>query len=289
MDLASLARLLPTHARESSWVRLAKMQVERLGKDRRDEKRSEIKSAMAELSVLKEEGNFSTRPFLNLCTLVMQVLDKIGPTMAVLRQDMHQNIQSLSFRASFCLTNFTSRLFGSVIEVGKNLRIGTFFVLEFGGDSEERDGGRECQKSSELYESPALAYQAGSRDTHLYAIFLTAVSCSRSMDFAVALLDSVAKDPGKNLAQAVEESYSYTLKPWHGWISSAAYKVALKLVPENKAFIGLLMAQGEDSAVLKEEINSLVSAFLPLLEEIHTTLRLTCVPPSLYAVDNVCN
>ena len=31
------------------------------------------------------------------------------------------------------------------------------------------------------------------------------------------------------MEQAVEEAYSLTLKPWHGWISSAAFKVILLL------------------------------------------------------------
>ncbi|CAN1268327.1 Glycolipid transfer protein 2 [Linum perenne] len=35
-----------------------------------------------------------TRPFLHVCKLIIQqILDKIGPTMAVLRQDINQNIQ----------------------------------------------------------------------------------------------------------------------------------------------------------------------------------------------------
>jgi hypothetical protein len=29
------------------------------------------------------------------------------------------------------------------------------------------------------------------------------------------------------MEKLVEESYNITLKPWHGWISSAAYKVLI--------------------------------------------------------------
>ncbi|CAN1234881.1 Glycolipid transfer protein 2 [Linum perenne] len=36
-----------------------------------------------------------TMPFVHVCSLVIEVLDKIGPTMAVLRQDITQNIQRL--------------------------------------------------------------------------------------------------------------------------------------------------------------------------------------------------
>lgn len=48
---------------------------------------------------------------------------------------------------------------------------------------------------------------------------------NRTMDFTVALLGKLEKDLGQSTEQIVEESYSTTLKPWHGWISSAAYKV----------------------------------------------------------------
>jgi hypothetical protein len=49
----------------------------------------------------------------------------------------------------------------------------------------------------------------------------------RSLDFTVALLERLVADPGQEMEKLVEESYNITLKPWHGWISSAAYKVLI--------------------------------------------------------------
>lgn len=49
----------------------------------------------------------------------------------------------------------------------------------------------------------------------------------RSLDFTVTLLQLLAEDFQRNLEEAVDESYNITLKPWHGWISSAAYKVII--------------------------------------------------------------
>ncbi|OVA03485.1 Glycolipid transfer protein domain [Macleaya cordata] len=100
---------------------------------------------------------------------------------------------------------------------------------------------------------------------------------TRSMDFTVALLDKLVKDPGQSMEQAVEESYNITLRPWHGWISSAAYKVALKLVPERKNFINLLMTEDKDHDMLTQEIESLIALLLPLLDQIHSILiRFRC-------------
>ncbi|XP_028104107.1 glycolipid transfer protein 3-like isoform X3 [Camellia sinensis] len=71
------------------------------------EKGSELRSAIEELSMVvvkvKPGGDdhndavahIPTQPFLFVCNLVIQVLDKIGPTMSALRQDMDQNIQRL--------------------------------------------------------------------------------------------------------------------------------------------------------------------------------------------------
>ncbi|OMO58767.1 hypothetical protein COLO4_34391 [Corchorus olitorius] len=72
---------------------------------RETEKRTELSSAIEELSMLAKVDisagenltttHIPTKPFLHVCTLILQVLDKIGPTMAVLRQDIYQNIQRL--------------------------------------------------------------------------------------------------------------------------------------------------------------------------------------------------
>jgi len=47
------------------------------------------------------------------------------------------------------------------------------------------------------------------------------------MDFTIALLQSLEEDSEqqRSLAQLVEAAYEVSLKPWHGWISSAACKV----------------------------------------------------------------
>lgn len=47
----------------------------------------------------------------------------------------------------------------------------------------------------------------------------------RSLDFAVALLQKLMKEEGVSMEKAVEEAYNITLKPWHRWISSAAFRV----------------------------------------------------------------
>ncbi|XP_027090732.1 glycolipid transfer protein 3-like [Coffea arabica] len=205
---------------------------------------SEIRSAIDELSMVvlkvKPAGGpeqhstcayIPTKPFLSVCNLLLQVLDKIGPTMAVLRQDVHQNIQRLEkFYES------EPSVYSNVVE-----------ILSKEAKEGKAKKGPSCSKAF---------------------VWLT-----RSLDFTVTLLQLLVEDFGRDMEQVVDEAYNITLKPWHGWISSAAYKVALKLVPDTKDFITILMAEDENRDMLKEETRTLISLFLPVLEGIRTILK----------------
>ncbi|XP_028104106.1 glycolipid transfer protein 3-like isoform X2 [Camellia sinensis] len=206
------------------------------------EKGSELRSAIEELSMVvvkvKPGGDdhndavahIPTQPFLFVCNLVIQVLDKIGPTMSALRQDMDQNIQRLEK-----MHESDPSVHSSMVEILKK---------------EASEG--NARKST----SCSRAF-----------VWLT-----RALDFTVALLRLLVKDFGQSMEQAVEEAYTITLRPWHGWISATAYRVALKLVPDNKTFIGVLVAKDKDLNMLKEEMQALISLLVPLLEQCHSVL-----------------
>ncbi|CAN0921507.1 Glycolipid transfer protein 3 [Linum grandiflorum] len=215
---------------------------------------SELKSAIEELSLMAitikanqnhqehdeddDDGSpaaatiIPTRPFLNICSLLLQqILDKIGPTMAVLRQDIHQNIQRLEGK-----WEGEPLVYSNMVEILKK--------EASEGISRKRDS---CSRAF---------------------LWLT-----RSLDFTTSLLQKLAKDPGHDMEKAVEESYNSSLKPWHGWISSAAFKVALKLVPDNKTFVSLLKTKDENNTdMVKEDMQALISLLVPVLQVIHATL-----------------
>ncbi|WJX16621.1 hypothetical protein P8452_06626 [Trifolium repens] len=205
------------------------------------EKKSEISCVIQELSMVvivkpsgenHEAAHIPIKPFLSICYLVLQVLDKIGPTMAVLRQDVYQNIKKLEL-----IHESNPTMISNLVEILK---------------LEAREGnakkGSSCSKAF---------------------VWLT-----RTLDFTSSLLQILSKDPEKKMEKAVEESYDVTLRPWHGWISSTASRVALKLVPESKTFIDLLKTEDEDCDTLKQKMQILVSLLVPFLEDIHCILRL---------------
>lgn len=203
------------------------------------EKESEMRSATAELSVLAKfkpvdhaATDIPIKPFLSICNLILQFLDKVGPTMTVMRQDIHQNIQRLD-----SMYESDPSLYSNMVEILKK----------------------------ETNEGNARKLTSCSRAI----LWLT-----RSLDFTVSLLQKSKEEPKLSLEQAVEDAYNLTLKPWHGWISSAAFKIALKLVPDSETFANLLTAKDEKNNTLEEEINSFISQLSPFLEDIHSILRL---------------
>ncbi|XP_020224474.1 glycolipid transfer protein 3 [Cajanus cajan] len=208
-------------------------------RSREMKKSSEINSAIEELSMLavvKPGGNHEiahipTRPFLSLCYFILQVLDKIGPTMAVLRQDVHQNIKRLEL-----MHEMDPSMNSNLVEILKS----------------EASKGKARKRSS-----CSKAF-----------LWLT-----RSLDFSSALLETLENDPKKNMEQIVQEAYDATLSPWHGWISSAAFRVAVKLVPDSKTFMDLLMEKDENCDTLKEKMQILVSLLVPFLEDVHSIFK----------------
>ncbi|KAH0926748.1 glycolipid transfer protein 3 [Brassica rapa] len=209
-------------------------------------KMTAIGSAIEELSVLSiakttivttktETTNIISlplKPLLAFCKLIVQVLDKIGPTMAVLRQDIDQNIQRLEK-----MWETDPIVYSNLVEILRK---------------EAKEGSSKKPKSCSRA-----------------AVWLT-----RAMDFTLALLQRLVKDMSQNMQQAVEESYNLTIKPWHGWISCAAFKVALKLVPNNNTFINVLAGKDESYQMVQDDIRSLISLLIPLLSQLHSILEL---------------
>ncbi|CAN8312796.1 unnamed protein product [Cochlearia groenlandica] len=202
-------------------------------------KNTELQNAIEELSLLiitktidnSETTNIPLRPLLSFCNLIIQVLDKIGPTMAVLRQDIDQNIQRLE---KVCETD--PCIYSNLVEILKKERKEETFKMV-----------ASCSRS---------------------LLWLT-----RTMDFAASLLRLLSKDMTSKMEQLVEECYMSTLKQHHGWIASAAFKVCLKLVPDNKTFMDAIGAKDESYETIREDIDTLSSLLTPILKEIYFVLE----------------
>ncbi|KAF3596133.1 hypothetical protein DY000_02023742, partial [Brassica cretica] len=202
-----------------------------------EKKKTELQTAIEELSLIitkpvdnSETTHIPLRPLLSFCNLIIQVLDKIGPTMAVLRQDIDQNIERLE---KVCETD--PCVYSNLVEILKKERNeGTYKMVG------------SCSRA---------------------LLWLT-----RTMDFTAGLLRLLSKEMSSKMEELVEETYLATLKLHHGWIASAAFKVCLKLVPDNETFMDAIGGRDESYETLREDIETLSSLLTPILKEIFIVL-----------------
>ncbi|CAD6266302.1 unnamed protein product [Miscanthus lutarioriparius] len=131
---------------------------------------------------VQEQPKSSTMDILSVCKQLIHVLDEIGPTLLVLRQDIQENVQRLQ-------------------------------------DLHERDSSKYASLTVIVTEEMEQGTAKKTKSCTRAIIWL-----SRSINFSKYLLERLLKTPESSLEEIVEEAYASTLKPWHGWISSAAYK-----------------------------------------------------------------
>ncbi|KAG6536698.1 hypothetical protein ZIOFF_001758 [Zingiber officinale] len=89
-----------------------------------------------------------------------------------------------------------------------------------------------------------------------------------AMDFQVDLFRNLLDRPEWTMTQVCNDSYSKTLKKWHGWLASSSFLVAIKLIPDRKKFMELIGGSGN----LNADIEQFCKTFAPLLAENHKFL-----------------
>ncbi|KNA06823.1 hypothetical protein SOVF_177490 [Spinacia oleracea] len=90
---------------------------------------------------------------------------------------------------------------------------------------------------------------------------------TRAMDFLVELFRNLLEHPDWAMSQACTDSYSKTLKKWHGWLASSSFSIAMKLAPDRSKFMEVL---GGDA--VKCDIEQFLTTFTPLLQQNHKFL-----------------
>lgn len=91
---------------------------------------------------------------------------------------------------------------------------------------------------------------------------------TRAMDFLVEIFSNLLEHPGWSMSQVCTDSYSTTLKKWHGWLASSSFTVAMKLAPDRKKFMDVIGGSGDVSA----DMEKFCTTFAPLLAENHKFL-----------------
>lgn len=176
--------------------------------------------------VRSEQGEMLTRPFLDVCKLILPVLDKFGAAMALVKSDIGGNITRLE-------TKYNS-------DPSKYEKLYSMVQVEV--ESKTAKGSSSCTNG---------------------LLWLT-----RAMDFLVELFRNLVDHPDWSMSQACTDSYSKTLKKWHGWLASSSFTVAMKLAPDRKKFMDVVGGSGDINA----DIEKFCTTFTPHLQENHKFL-----------------
>nr|GMD15539.1 glycolipid transfer protein 1 [Ipomoea batatas] len=91
---------------------------------------------------------------------------------------------------------------------------------------------------------------------------------TRAMDFLTELFRNLLEHADWAMSQACSDSYSKTLKKFHGWLASSSFTVAMKLAPDRKKFMDVIGETGDINA----DIEKFCTNFSPFLEENHKFL-----------------
>uniref|UniRef100_A0ACD5YVM2 Uncharacterized protein n=1 Tax=Avena sativa TaxID=4498 RepID=A0ACD5YVM2_AVESA len=91
---------------------------------------------------------------------------------------------------------------------------------------------------------------------------------TRAMDFLVELFRNLLDHPDWTMGQACTDSYTKTLKKWHGWLASTSFTVAMKLAPNKDKFMEVISGTGDINA----DIEKFCTTFHPFLKENHEFL-----------------
>ncbi|KAI3449798.1 hypothetical protein Pfo_006463 [Paulownia fortunei] len=176
--------------------------------------------------VKSEDGVMLTKPFLDVCRLILPVIEKFGAAMALVKSDIGGNITRLENKY---LTNPTkyNHLYSMVQEEV---------------DAKTAKGSSSCTNG---------------------LLWLT-----RAMDFLVELFRNLLQHEDWAMSQACTDSYSKTLKQWHGWLASSSFTVAMKLAPDRKKFFDVVSGTGD----INSDIEKFCTTFSPFLEENHKFL-----------------
>nr|CAD1838878.1 unnamed protein product [Ananas comosus var. bracteatus] len=190
-----------------------------------------------------EETKASTLALLSLSKQLLHFLDKIGPTLLVLRQDIQQNVERVEEAYAKDPTKYSNLTEILMKEVGE-------------GTTRKPNS---CTKAILWLTSSHV--NSPTSDNYKIVHELRCIFAGK-----------ISEVPELSLREVVEEAYRSTLEPWHGWIASAAYRVALKLIPEREIFVDLLMGKSLCFEELTGDIKSLLSMLQPFLDETNAIL-----------------
>lgn len=178
--------------------------------------------------IKSEDGVMLTKPFLDVCELILPVIDKFGASMAIVKSDIGGNITRLKEK----------------YKTDPEKYVTLHHMVKEEVDSNTATSKSSCTNG---------------------LLWLT-----RAMDFLVKLFSNLLEHEEWTMTKACQDSYSQTLKKYHGWFASTAFMGAMNLAPDRKKFMNVIGGMSND---IKSDIENFCKTFSPFLEENHTFLK----------------
>jgi hypothetical protein len=92
------------------------------------------------------------------------------------------------------------------------------------------------------------------------------------MEFIAVLLQSLEEDRTSSLSDLASKTYQQTLYPYHGWLVSGTFTVALKFAPGRGTFMTSVAPKGMSEDIVMTSMRTFCVGFTELLAEIHSFL-----------------
>eukprot|EP00873_Tetraselmis_striata_P019486 jgi/Tetstr1/439750/TSEL_028164.t1 len=156
-------------------------------------------AALAE--VRRPDGRISTTKFLDACSAVLPIVDKLGTGFKIVKSDINGNISRLRERAATDPDRYED-FFLIVTDDCANLPAGKF-----------ADGASVTKGMLWL---------------------------KRAMQFIAGLIQALVDDKSLSVSTAASNTYKATLSKYHGMLTGGAFSMALKLVPARDTFLAKL-------------------------------------------------
>uniref|UniRef100_A0A6U1G441 Glycolipid transfer protein domain-containing protein n=1 Tax=Tetraselmis chuii TaxID=63592 RepID=A0A6U1G441_9CHLO len=167
-----------------------------------------LEPAFAALAEVKgPNGNIRTSKFLDACSAVLPIVDKLGTGFMIVKGDINGNITRLRDRAA---TNPE--------------RYEDFFLIV-------KD---DCAELNGKYASSSSVTKG--------MLWL-----KRAMQFVSGLIQKMVADKSMTVSQAASTTYKETLSNYHGMITGGAFSMALKLVPARETFLSKLECEDPEA------------------------------------------
>jgi Ca2+:H+ antiporter len=177
--------------------------------------------------VVDADGVVLAQPFLDVCRLVLPVVERLGAAFLLVRSDVQGNIDRLAARMAADPARFAA-------------------LFDIAREEQARGA-------------------AGASDSCARGLLWL----MRAMRFVLALLAALCERPEEPLPALASEAYYATLNPYHGYLASAAFALALRFVPDRGTFYESAgLADGGGTG----EVAAFVAAFGPTVAAVHAFL-----------------